>query len=410
VTIMSVKTTVAIVAACAVSAFLAGRHLAPAGEDALLTVDAPSARHDEGPALDARGAQLEKARHELKAAQERNAKLEQDNEALQKQLAALIPDMALPEGAAAGAGGSIYGPTKLRGVLEAQDWASAGDAARKLLPVLAELTSAIGTGTDVDESRMLDIAKHNGPLQTLAIGLAQDGVPGTGVNGSFTHPAASVNLVRATLAQAKVPLDDKQSARLNDLGDRYLEEDARRLAGYGDEVLALQKAIDEGDLKDRFYADVDALLTQAQVEVLHPPAVKGRLGVDIFSSGVIWHTLGKMIRFEDREDLAPRLARALMAEYKFTESEAGIVSDAAATWANSFSEEDLADFGERVYVESAGFSGGRVAGWAKLAPARRAAGYTLVLKQTLSDRLPAGSEGAARMRRSGPNFAMPLKK
>ncbi len=412
VTIVSIKTTVLLVAACTLGAFFIGRELAPAPA---LAPTEDVARDDPGagPMLNADAAVLANTRKDLADTQQALHDARAENQQLAARVAALEaggPGATEAKPGTPTGASTVWGPEQHRAVLEAQDWAQAGEAVTKLLPLLNELTDAIVHKKDYDDSKLLEIPKYNGPLQRLAIDLVQKGIPGTGVNGSFSHPAASVNLIRAALAQAEVPLTEGQDARLAELGDRFLLEDARRQEAYGDDTLAMQMAIEEADLKDRFYADVDGLLTAEQVNVLHPPAIKGRLGVDIFSSGIIWHTLAKSVRFQTREDLATRLPTMLAGEWGVAEVDMDTVKDAARTWANSFSDEDLAALGEKVYTKSASLSNGLVAGWTKVEIARRAAGAWLQLQRTLLDRLPPTSDAAKQIRSAAPQFPLPIKK
>lgn len=412
VTIVSIKTTVIVVAACALGAFFAGRHLVPAPEDTLVA-DAPDASPDEAPMLSADAAVLARTRKDLTDAQQALEDARAENRQLAARVAALEAGGASGTAAKPGTpteASSVYGPEGYREVLESQDWAQAGEAVTKLLPLLDELSEAIITRKEYDDSKLLEIPKYNGPLQKLAIELVQKGIPGTGVNGSFSHPAASVNLIRAALAQAELPLSDDQSTRLAALGDRFMLDDARRYEAYRDDTLELQKTIDEADLKDRFFADVDKLLTKEQVDVLHPPTIRGRLGVDIFSSGIIWHTLAKSIRFESREDLATRAANGLASELGIDEQDRDTLEQAVRTWAASFRDEDLAALGERIYTKSASLSGGMVAGWTTIDVARRAAAAMLALEKTLLDTLPPGSDAHAQVRQLGPKYILPIKR
>ena len=409
-TIMQLKTTVALAFLVALGAFFAGRTSAPEAP-APISADLPGeAREASAPVLEADRAIQARLQGELEAARSDNAALRAELEALKARAHAEPRTSPSELDAAGGDRSSVYGPAAHRKALEAQDWGKAGEAVAKLLPLLDTLTASLATGAELDQTSMLDIPKWNSPLQALAIDLVQKGVPGTGANGSFSHPAVSVNLVRATLEQGGLPLSADQHARLNDMGDRFVQEDERRQVGYGEGVLKLQMLLDEAALKDRFYAEIDAMLTEAQVNLLHPPAVRGRLGVDLFSSGIVWHTVAKPVQYKDVDDLARSLARTLMAQYKFTDEERPVIDDAAAAWARSFSPEDLAASADKVYVESAALTGGLASGWARVDVVRRAAQHTLALKRTLLDRLPIDSAGATALRDGPPRLALPLRK
>jgi RNA polymerase sigma-70 factor (ECF subfamily) len=414
VSLMSTKIVVALAAACMAGAFFAGWELAPATSGTAPASPAAGAAPGPGagPQLGAEGTRLAALRRRLETVQDERRALEAEVDGLRTRLTA-------HEAGAAGAGGGPAPATTeatsrprytwktLAEALDEADWAVAGEAVGKLVPHLADLTTSIAEGQGLPDD-VGDVQRWNAPLVALAVKL-KDKVPGTGINGSFTHPAVMVNLIHATLARSEVPLDDAQAERLGRIGDAYVAEDERRLAAYGDDVIALQKALDETALKDRFFAEVDAMLAPAQRDVLHPPELVGRVGVDLFSSGLVWQQVTKAIVFFDRSELGGALVKEMMTWDGLGAEERPVLEAAARDWARGFADDYLAATDDPVTHQSrAEVYGGMLAGWMKVEHAAVAARHQVALHKALLERLPADSVAATRLRTS-PRLAAPVK-
>ncbi|MEZ6025856.1 MAG: sigma-70 family RNA polymerase sigma factor [Planctomycetota bacterium] len=172
-------------------------------------------------------------------------------------------------------------------VLAAIDWKDAGTAAHEMAPMLAPLIRSMAEDK-VDQAQAMELGKRNIRLVNAAIKLVEAGLSGTGVNGAFTHPSVTANFIVGTLEAAGVPLDEDQIERLKDVADDYVSREAARVASYGPDTLAFVKLVDESKLKQAFQDAVDAFLTPEQLKVLHPNGPRARLGLDLFSPGIIW--------------------------------------------------------------------------------------------------------------------------
>lgn len=172
-------------------------------------------------------------------------------------------------------------------VLASIDWKDAGTAAHEMAPMLAPLIRSMAEDR-VDQAQAMELGKRNIRLVNAAIKLVEAGLSGTGVNGAFTHPSVTANFIVGTLEAAGVPLDEAQIERLKDVADDYVNREAARVAGYGPDTLAFVKLVDESKLKQAFQDAVDAFLTPEQLKVLHPNGPRARLGLDLFSPGIIW--------------------------------------------------------------------------------------------------------------------------
>ncbi|MGQ0614117.1 MAG: RNA polymerase sigma factor [Planctomycetaceae bacterium] len=315
-TIVTTKATLAITALCAAAAFFAAWTLRPS--------PAPLPR-SAAPGLEARlrasEERIAEVSRDLAAAEQKVTALETENRELRERLdrapAAPAEDGSDP---AAKQKGPRFVYQETADALEAVDWEEAGLSMAKIGPLLEELAAALLEGREMPAS-VGEIQRWNGPLVTMALTLQQKGVQGTGVNGSFTHPSVLVNLVYGTLLKAGKPLSSDQEKLLDAIGIRFLEEDRRRLAGYAPDALALRRLIEETALKDRLFAEVDAILNDDQRRVLHPPMTSGWTGLDLFSGGIVYATVARPLDFADRTSLAAAVGE-LVASRLMIEGEA----------------------------------------------------------------------------------------
>jgi hypothetical protein len=189
----------------------------------------------------------------------------------------------------------VYSETE-RG-LRAADWKEAGEALNRLMPLLSEVVEVTHGRKELRAELWGDIWRWLGPVITQAVKLEREGVP-------WSHPSVLVNLIHATLRQAGRPLTEAQEEELYRIGLRFVEEDGRRRAGYGEETLRLRQMVEEVRIQDRLYAAAAAILNEEQRAVLYPPGVRGVVGLDIFSGGTVWdEQFERLPHGEDRAGL-----------------------------------------------------------------------------------------------------------
>lgn len=315
--------------------FLRGGGAEPTALD--LEADEPASRTPppgDDPALDSATAVAATLRSDLDAAQSTIGDLTKERDALREQVEKLKADAEAGRlaGGATETTGVRYRGGRYADVLEGVDWEEAGQALSRMAPLLGEFVTSRLEGKPPPPS-VGDIQKYNGALVKMALKAEQDGIPGSGANGSFTHVAIVANLVYATLKHAGLPLSEAQEAQLTALADELLAEDEKRIASYGDETLAVQKLIDETALKDRFYAGVDALVTDEQREALHPEALRGRTSFDLFSSGLVWAQHVAPQRFADKAQLPGMLVAEILSRYGIGADRKPMVEEVVAEWA-----------------------------------------------------------------------------
>ncbi|MBW2416280.1 MAG: hypothetical protein JRG76_17420 [Deltaproteobacteria bacterium] len=161
-----------------------------------------------------------------------------------------------------GAEKKIEGPRFVYGgmveALNGLDWDVIGDSMSKMPAVLARLSQGLAEGKKLEDlAEEIGLAQQlNGPLVVEALKMSKSGIQGTGLNGIFTHPSVTANMVHAALTKADLPLTEEQERLVYEIGLRYTEEDRQRLAGYDEGALGMEKLVGEADLRDRFFAEV----------------------------------------------------------------------------------------------------------------------------------------------------------
>ncbi len=237
----------------------------------------------------------------------------------------------------------VFEPTALGAeALEAladTKWDKVGGHMAAMVPALVGLGASTVAGTPMDPATMQIVQENNMPLAGTAIRLTGAGVPGIGPNGAFTHPAFMVNAMAAALEAAELPLSDKQNERFATLGDDFVGRYARQLEGHGEDTLTLRKMIDETELKQALVTKLRLEMTAEQLEALSPESVRDHVGIDLFSSGIIW--VGRLRRFRhtSRDNLVDRLQNELLATVP--ESDTAPALAEIQTWVDGLSNEFL---------------------------------------------------------------------
>lgn len=221
----------------------------------------------------------------------------------------------------------------MESTLNALDWELIGEALSHLPPLLDELVTTVVNGEELP-AKVGDIQRWNGPLLGQAIMLERLGVSGIGTNGRFSHPGLVANMIPITLEKMDRKLSKEQEDLLQEIGRRYIEEDRLRREAYGEGSLRLAQYIDETALKDRFYAEVNGMLTDAQAEALRPESVRGYSSVDMFSSAIQWGPAIRPFPLKSRDQLASRMTGLVLQHLGIDESMRESVHTLTTEWAD----------------------------------------------------------------------------
>jgi hypothetical protein len=192
----------------------------------------------------------------------------------------------------------VYAETEK--ALRVLNWDETAEAVAKLMPLLSEAAAVVDGKQELRPELFGEITRWSGPLFTHALKLEERDV-------EWSHPSVLVNLIHATLEKAGRPLGEQQEDELYRIGLRFIEQDQRRRAAHTDETLRLRQMIDEVRLQDRFYAEVDTILTQEQKAILHPPGVTGVVQLDVFAGSIIWEQNLDRVPHKDRAELCKRV-------------------------------------------------------------------------------------------------------
>lgn len=220
------------------------------------------------------------------------------------------------------------------------NWDEVGGSMSNLAPLLAELLDSLEK-TGKLPPNVGEVQRWNGPLVTVALKLAEAGVTGTGANGSFTHPAVDVNIIDAMLKAGKKPLTTEQESRLDEIGHRFAAEEAQRLAAYPEGTLAIRKLAEEAAQKDRFYAEVDGMLSAEQRDFVHPESVRGYTQLDLFSSGIITYMSALPVDFKDREETVKKVTDQHLEKLGLDAASRPVVEQLVRRWADRIAEAGL---------------------------------------------------------------------
>ncbi|MEZ5988821.1 MAG: hypothetical protein R3F30_06805, partial [Planctomycetota bacterium] len=244
----------------------------------------------------------------------RNAELEQRVAELEKgdarraiEVTQAVPEQPEPPAEVAVAGPAFDDGRWSEGLAEV-DWTTMGEAMRDMLPLFDELLDR----WEKDGTPPLEIAGRlqqlNGKLIAQLQSLSGSGIPGSDLNGIFTHPLVVSNQVERLLALSDLPLSEQQRARLAALTRSFTNEDEVKRAEAGRDELALAKVLAETGVKDRYYDEMAALLTPEQRARLYNDRTKGRATLDLFSSSLVWLQYARPLPVADFDQLAAKLS------------------------------------------------------------------------------------------------------
>jgi len=235
-------------------------------------------------------------------------------------------------------GGPRFSFGEYDAALREVDWKSVGVSTHSMVPLLSELREALKKGGPLPLESLGKIQQFNGTLIKAAAKI-QDKIPGSGINGSYTHPAFMANAIASTLDAAGLPLSDSQAEALGRIGREFSDRDRARLQGYDERTMELQKVLDEAENKDRFFEQAFAVLSPEQRETLSPAATRGVLSLDLFSSGLMLAQHVLPLRAKDREGFVAQVEKTFQEHMKAPEDRKADLRVAIEAWAADLPEE-----------------------------------------------------------------------
>ncbi len=288
-------------------------------------------------------------------------------------------------------------PEGMEEVLAAMDWKKIGESMSHMPPLIAGLIKAIENG-DPMPANVGDIQRWNGPLITEALRAQNAGVTGTGVNGAFTNPAITVNVVFAALKSADHALNEEQARALRELGASTVERDRTRLAGYTEETSAMQKLVEETTLKERMADQLDELLTPEQRNALRPESIRGQVAVDLYGSSLVLAQVARPTPHTDVDGYRSAVERRYANALGLGKDLQPVLTEAVRRWTESLPLEFL-----ETKADGQGLGGPRMS----TAHVRATAAHQLRLHEELS-KLPL-SEAQRKALREHTGLYVPIR-
>lgn len=189
------------------------------------------------------------------------------------------------------------------------DWEKIGSSMLSLREGILKILEKAEAGEDVTKDFMA-LQEHNLPLISFALAL-NGKLPTHGrINGVFTHPLAQINMMSEMLSGAELGLTETQAAHLEKLGQQY-ERDWNAMDGsYGDSALALDKLLDEADLKRDLLTRIEEGLTPEQREIIFPEASRDMNMLDLFSPALMFSETGMAMVVSSEADLRTKLQQS----------------------------------------------------------------------------------------------------
>ena len=238
-----------------------------------------------------------------------------------------------------------FKPEGMADALADLDWEVVAESMSNMPSLISQLAEHLAEGrpmTELPAETVGSIQRYNGPLVTTALKLSQKGVAGSDVNGAFSHPGFMSNALAATLLALDMPLDDAQTAKLNQLTDDYSARETKRVADYDEDTYIVERLVDESRLKHRYFQEMYALLSTAQHDAVRPESVRGRTQLDIFSESLAWAGKAGPLLFTDRADLTLKVSAWITRRGGIGADNAARTQTLVEAWVNELPDDMLA--------------------------------------------------------------------
>lgn len=248
-------------------------------------------------------------------------------------------------------GTAAYFGDRYKGVLKKVEWKTVGNNMGKMSKLIKGIVTAVETGERPDMKSQMEIGRLNQDLVKAGL-TVQAELPGGDIQRAFSSAPFMVNAMASTLASVKMPLSEAQSRSILSIGEGWIAADEKRLTSYTDQTPQVQRLYEEAELKDRFFNDVFAVLSDEQEDALSPDISRGRVRVDIFSSSLIWVQRVRLLPFDDVKGLAANFTNRYRDVFDLDDAEKERAGAIIATWLNGIPSDLL--FAESNALDMAG--------------------------------------------------------
>ncbi|MEE2888631.1 MAG: hypothetical protein VX951_14470 [Planctomycetota bacterium] len=232
--------------------------------------------------------------------------------------------------------GPTFSSDELSQVLAKIDWSLLGTNMKDLVPLLGKLAEAINKGETPDLNDMAEIQRLNADLLNIAKTISDGKVPGSGINGAFTHPIVVANQLSAALNAAGQALDADQRSALDRVMKEFAARDQNLRLAEADSEFQLENLAQETQLKHEFYTQAKGLLNKDQFGALYNEGSAGRSGLDMFDSGLMLGQYAKPMTATDAKSLAAKTSKAMTSQLGLTGEAAKQLDGIISKWSQSY--------------------------------------------------------------------------
>lgn len=233
----------------------------------------------------------------------------------------------------------MFADAKYQKALASIDWDAVGVAMKDMVPLIAKLAEGMAAGEDLDLEIAGEIQKLNGDLLKAAKKIMEGKIPGTGINGSFTHPVVVANQLGAALKAAGLELSKEQRDSLSRVMRYYAVRDESLRLVEGDRELKIDVLAEEIEFKDAFYMEARSIMTEEQRKALFNEHSAGRVRLDVFDSSLMLVQHAKPVRCKNAVDLASTLSDRIASVVKLDAKSRKHLDAVMARWSNELPAE-----------------------------------------------------------------------
>jgi hypothetical protein len=238
---------------------------------------------------------------------------------------------------------ALFADPRFEKALATIDWDAVGNSMKDMVPLIAKLAEAMAAGERPDLELVGEIHKLNGELLKAAQKIMEGNIPGTGINGSFTHPVVVANQFGAALKAAGLDLSKEQKETLDRAMRFYAAKDESLRLGEGDRELKLDVLAEEAEFKDAFYKEARSMLTEEQRNALFDEHSAGRTQLDVFDSSLMLAQYARPVRVKSASELASTLSDKIASGIRLDASNRKQLDAVLTRWSNELPAEFWAD-------------------------------------------------------------------
>lgn len=213
------------------------------------------------------------------------------------------------------------------------DWEDMAAAVEGLNALLLELFHREESGEPMPEGFAQQIQRENARLLAFAAAVISKIPTHSPINGEFTHPLATANLMASLLERADLPTSESQRLDIAQVGERYEREYARLQGEYGEDTLSMTKILDELELKRDSVEEMRSFLSVDQLDAITRPELHNRYQLDALSPFISALSLSRPAAVSSAEDAVAKVRAHVVGTLQLSEAQVAIAAQDFERWA-----------------------------------------------------------------------------